>query len=97
MGYLPKRYGAIDIGSNAIRLLVSHVSESEDKLAVHKEAMIRVPIRLGEDVFPQWHVSHEKNKICSMQSKPFVLLMPLYFCYRVDMLSNCSYARSCKR
>jgi exopolyphosphatase/guanosine-5'-triphosphate,3'-diphosphate pyrophosphatase len=47
-----KKYGAIDIGSNAIRLLVSNVIVAEDKEPKFKKsALIRVPIRLGADAF----------------------------------------------
>ena len=50
----PKRYtfGAIDIGSNAIRLLIDYVEEY-DAPEFKKAAFVRVPIRLGEDVFLQ--------------------------------------------
>ena len=47
---LPK-YGAIDIGSNAVRLLVAHVSPFNGDFQIKKESLIRVPVRLGEDAF----------------------------------------------
>lgn len=44
-------FGAIDIGSNAIRLLISYVETYADKRTEYKKAaFIRVPIRLGDDV-----------------------------------------------
>lgn len=47
-----KKYGAIDIGSNAIRLLVANVIESDGNEPVfRKNSLVRVPIRLGADVF----------------------------------------------
>ena len=47
-----KKYGAIDIGSNAIRLLISNVIVSEDKEPQFKKSsLVRVPIRLGADAF----------------------------------------------
>lgn len=47
-----KKLGAIDIGSNAIRLLISNVIISEDKEPQFKKSsLVRVPIRLGSDVF----------------------------------------------
>ena len=47
-----EKYGAIDIGSNAIRLLVSTVIEQKGKPTQFKKtSLVRVPIRLGEDVF----------------------------------------------
>ncbi|MAS67908.1 MAG: exopolyphosphatase [Flavobacteriaceae bacterium] len=46
------KYAAIDIGSNAVRLLVSNIIERKNKPTLFtKNAMVRVPIRLGEDTF----------------------------------------------
>lgn len=52
---------AIDIGSNAIRLLINYVEENAS-VDFKKAAFIRVPIRLGEDVFKSGYVSHEKKE-----------------------------------
>jgi len=47
-----KKFAAIDIGSNAIRLLIANVIISEDKEPQFKKSsLVRVPIRLGADVF----------------------------------------------
>ena len=47
-----KKYAAIDIGSNAVRLLISNVIEEKGKpTRFKKNSLVRVPIRLGEDVF----------------------------------------------
>ena len=47
-----KKYAAIDIGSNAIRLLISNVIISKDKEPKFKKSsLVRVPIRLGTEVF----------------------------------------------
>lgn len=46
-----KKFGAIDIGSNAVRLMVSKVSKVKGKTSVKKVALVRAPIRLGDDVF----------------------------------------------
>ena len=71
-----QKYGAIDIGSNAIRLLIANVIEQPEKEAIfRKSALIRVPIRLGEDVFKSGIIS--ENNICRMidAMKAFGLLM----------------------
>jgi exopolyphosphatase/guanosine-5'-triphosphate,3'-diphosphate pyrophosphatase len=53
-----EKYGAIDIGSNAIRLLVSTVIEQKDRPTQFKKtSLVRVPIRLGEDVFLDGKIS----------------------------------------
>jgi exopolyphosphatase/guanosine-5'-triphosphate,3'-diphosphate pyrophosphatase len=47
-----KKFAAIDIGSNAIRLLISNVIISEDREPQFKKSsLVRVPIRLGADAF----------------------------------------------
>lgn len=53
-----KKYAAIDIGSNAIRLLVSDIIEQNNKpVKFKKTSLIRVPIRLGADVFIKGEIS----------------------------------------
>ncbi len=74
-----RKYAAIDIGSNAVRLLVNNVIEQEDKVASFKKsALIRVPVRLGEDSFTKGAISEEnlQRLIKTMQS--FDLLMQVY-------------------
>ncbi|UZO80256.1 exopolyphosphatase [Aquimarina sp. ERC-38] len=47
-----EKFAAIDIGSNAVRLLISSVHQEEGKTTRFKKtSLIRVPIRLGADVF----------------------------------------------
>ncbi|PKD17864.1 exopolyphosphatase [Salegentibacter salinarum] len=57
-----KNYAAIDIGSNAVRLLVSTITEQKgrEETDFRKTSLVRVPIRLGEDVFKESFIS-EKN------------------------------------
>ncbi len=52
-------FGAIDIGSNAIRLLIDYVEEYKSP-EFKKAAFVRVPIRLGEDVFSNGIISEAK-------------------------------------
>ena len=56
------RYAAIDVGSNAIRLLVCDVTKKEGEFRLKKVAMIRIPIRLGADVFDIGEISLEKKE-----------------------------------
>jgi exopolyphosphatase/guanosine-5'-triphosphate,3'-diphosphate pyrophosphatase len=54
-------FAAIDIGSNAFRLLISYVEHTPGgKVEYRKAAFIRVPVRLGEDVFTVGRIGPEK-------------------------------------
>jgi exopolyphosphatase/guanosine-5'-triphosphate,3'-diphosphate pyrophosphatase len=70
------KYAAIDIGSNGVRLLIANVVEFKKKeTQFKKSSLIRIPIRLGEDVFTTGIISEKnKNRMCeAMQA--FQLLM----------------------
>ncbi len=55
-----RKYAAIDIGSNAIRLLISTITEQQGKAPIFKKtSLVRVPIRLGADVFIEGQISEE--------------------------------------
>ena len=71
-------YAAIDIGSNAVRLLVGEVIEREDHPIVKKQTLVRVPIRLGEDVFDSGAISAAKRDYLIKTLKAFRLLSEVY-------------------
>lgn len=74
-----KKYAAIDIGSNGVRLLVSNVLLEKDKAPIfRKSALVRVPIRLGADSFQNGVISENNTlRMCkAMQS--FELLMQVH-------------------
>ncbi|MDA8596226.1 rod shape-determining protein [Flavobacteriaceae bacterium] len=74
-----KKYGAIDIGSNAIRLLISNVIKKNNKDPQFKKAdIIRVPIRLGEDVFVKGHITEANAFRMTEAMKAFKLLMDVH-------------------
>lgn len=55
-----RKFAAIDIGSNAIRLLISTITEQPGKAPIFKKtSLVRVPIRLGADVFIKGQISEE--------------------------------------
>ena len=54
------KFAAIDIGSNAVRLLLSGVLEEAYSATFRKMSLIRMPIRLGDDAFTQKHISDSK-------------------------------------
>tara|TARA_R110002072_G_scaffold125944_2_gene262351 strand:- start:27915 stop:28826 length:912 start_codon:yes stop_codon:yes gene_type:complete len=70
------KYAAIDIGSNAIRLLIATVIEKEGHPPLFKKtSLVRVPIRLGADVFLEEKIS-EKNYLRMVDAmKAFSLIM----------------------
>jgi len=51
------RFAAIDIGSNAIRLMIAKVEQQQKQMTIKKEAFFRVPLRLGSEVFSQGDIS----------------------------------------
>ncbi|WP_449406785.1 hypothetical protein [Mucilaginibacter humi] len=55
------RYGAIDIGSNAVRLLIADIKENEGTVSFKKNTLIRVPVRLGDDAFLSHYISEKKS------------------------------------
>lgn len=71
--------GAIDIGSNAIRLLVKNVEDYTTHKEFKKVALIRIPIRLGEDVFTNGgDISKAKQESLLQAIEGFSLLMKAY-------------------
>jgi exopolyphosphatase/guanosine-5'-triphosphate,3'-diphosphate pyrophosphatase len=57
------KFAAIDVGSNAIRLLFCNVFVKPDGETVFKKSsLIRVPIRLGEDAFSNQYISKDKEE-----------------------------------
>lgn len=74
-----KKYAAIDIGSNAMRLLITNVVEQQDKeTQFNKSALIRVPIRLGQDAFTVGEITDENIDRMVDAMKAFKLLMKVY-------------------
>lgn len=73
------RLAAIDIGSNAARLLISDVIiDSNNKPEFIKVALIRVPLRLGFDVFDKGSISPAKAEKIVKTLKSYQLLLDVY-------------------
>ncbi|WP_026450045.1 Ppx/GppA phosphatase family protein [Aequorivita capsosiphonis] len=71
-----EKYGAVDIGSNAIRLLIVTVVEQERKDTIFKKtSLVRVPIRLGAEVFLDGKISECNAKRMVEAMTAFRLLM----------------------
>lgn len=71
-----KKYAAIDIGSNAVRLLISNIIEQKGRpVQFKKNSLVRVPIRLGADVFVKNKISKENTQRIVDTMLAFKLLM----------------------
>ena len=71
-------YAAIDIGSNAARLLIKKVETDGTTPEFTKQLFLRVPLRLGFDVFRQGRVSDAKAKKMERLMKAYRQLMKIY-------------------
>lgn len=74
-----KKYAAIDVGSNAIRLLIMNIIERKGEEPLFtKNAIIRAPIRLGSDSFVVGEISSRNKKRMIDSIKAFKLLMKIH-------------------
>ena len=72
-------YAAIDIGSNAVRLLIKSIDrEAVQEKKIKKVMMLRVPLRLGFDVFSIGELSEKKVDKLRRLMKAFRQLMKIY-------------------
>jgi exopolyphosphatase/guanosine-5'-triphosphate,3'-diphosphate pyrophosphatase len=71
-------FAAIDIGSNAVRLLFGHVHEQNGKAIFKKGELIRLPIRLGDDSFTKQEISQEKADKLVTAMKGFAELIKVF-------------------
>jgi exopolyphosphatase / guanosine-5'-triphosphate,3'-diphosphate pyrophosphatase len=72
------RLAAIDIGSNAARLLISDVDLNNGKTEFNKINLVRVPLRLGFDVFEKKEISQEKTGMILHTIKAYKHLCEAY-------------------
>lgn len=74
-----KKYAAIDIGSNGMRLLIANIVEQEGKeTQFNKSSLVRVPIRLGQDSFTVGEISDENISRMIDAMNAFRLLMKVH-------------------
>ncbi len=82
------KLSAIDIGSNAARLLISEVRVDEkNKASFTKVSLIRVPLRLGFDVFETGRISEHKTELLLHTMKAYINLL---HAYEVKYLKACA-------
>ena len=81
-------YAAIDIGSNGARLLIKNVKEdSMGNVEFTKVLFLRIPLRLGKDVFSIGEISGERERMMMCMTKSYKQLMRLY---NVEMYRACA-------
>ena len=73
-----KKYAAIDIGSNAIRMLITNVISKNNNTYIQKNSLIRLPIRLGLDSFSKGYISESKIINLIDAFKSFKLIMKIH-------------------
>ncbi len=71
-------YAGIDIGSNAVRLLIKCLNEPGSSEPLSKVQLVRVPLRLGEDAFTEGRISKKKAKQLVSLMKAYSSLMEIY-------------------
>lgn len=72
------RYAAIDIGSNAVRLLIADITKTDEGFGFKKNTLIRVPLRLGDDAFLDHRISERKMEDLLKTMAAFKNLMDVY-------------------
>jgi exopolyphosphatase/guanosine-5'-triphosphate,3'-diphosphate pyrophosphatase len=86
------KFAAIDIGSNAVRLLLARVIEESDEPLFKKEVLVRMPLRLGDDSFRDGRISADKAKRLVETMIGFRHLIQAY-----PALDHAAYATSAMR
>lgn len=90
-----KKFATIDIGSNAIRLLISNVYKRDSKFFTTKNSLIRLPVRLGQDSFKNGKISKTNITRLIDSLKSFQLIMKVhnvekYLAYATSALRSSS-------
>ena len=73
-----RKIAAIDIGSNAVRMLISYVFPSGVEYVFQKNSYLRLPIRLGEDSFKNGIISNEKISLLTNAILSFKYIMKVH-------------------
>lgn len=90
------KLAAIDIGSNAIRLLMKRVVIEKESVNTDKILLLRVPLRLGGDVFKEGRILDDKREKLLKVIKSFKLLMEVneVYDYRACAISAMREAKN---
>jgi exopolyphosphatase/guanosine-5'-triphosphate,3'-diphosphate pyrophosphatase len=71
-------FAAIDIGSNAARLLFANVFEIKQKIFVEKATLVRIPTRLGKDVYDINRITKKRADNLIKTLRAYRLLIEVY-------------------
>ncbi len=71
-------FAAIDIGSNAARLLFANVFEIDQKIFVEKATLVRIPTRLGKDVYSISRITEKRANNLIKTLHAYRLLIEVY-------------------
>jgi exopolyphosphatase / guanosine-5'-triphosphate,3'-diphosphate pyrophosphatase len=85
-------FASIDIGSNAVRLLFANAYEHNGQAIVEKASLVRIPVRLGADVFKNKKISKERASHLIKTLKAYKLLIDVY-----KPVKYCAFATSAMR
>ena len=87
-------YGAIDIGTNAARLLIGEIISENGKCFLKKISYTRIPLRLGEDVFENEKISKEKAEDFVKTIKAFQLISEIFKVKKLRAVSTSAMRES---
>ena len=73
-----KKYAAIDIGSNAMRLLIAMIVMHGSEMTIKKVSLVRLPVRLGQDSFTNKLLSNETVAKFLEGMKAFQIIMDIH-------------------
>lgn len=85
-----KTLAAIDIGTNAVRLFISSMEEYPTEVLYKKIAFIRVPLRLGDDVFTTGKIEEKKRKRLRETMQGFSYIMSAFNVEAYQAYATCA-------
>lgn len=87
-------YAAIDVGTNAARLLIGEVVHQDGKSFVKKISYTRIPLRLGEEVFEDGKISKKKVQDFINTIKAFGLIASIFDVKRLRAVATSAMRES---
>ncbi|MDD2323510.1 MAG: Ppx/GppA family phosphatase, partial [Bacteroidales bacterium] len=69
---------SVDIGTNAVRLLFATVHHRDGVIGIEKDTLLRIPVRLGKDVYSTGKISSARSRALVQTLKAFQMLMEVH-------------------